>query len=90
MALVLESIFKTKNPYGVAGLGRESYYKPVQIPRELNDVFKVLLTLLGTLEIGRRNIAFRRLELILVSVVNKCKRRHKYIVGCGLHLSLNL
>jgi len=44
MALVLESIFKAKSPYGVAGLA-------------------LLLNLLGTLEI----------------VVNKCKRRHKYI-----------
>jgi len=44
MALVLESIFKTRNPYGIAGLA-------------------LLLNLLGTLEI----------------VVNKCKRRHKYM-----------
>lgn len=31
MALVLESIFKTKNPFGVAGLARESYLKWMQI-----------------------------------------------------------
>ncbi|KAF9648719.1 UPF0014-domain-containing protein [Thelephora ganbajun] len=44
MALVLEKIFKTQDPLGVAGLA-------------------LLLNLLGTVEI----------------VVNKCKRRHKYI-----------
>jgi len=44
MALLLESIFKTQNPYGIFGLA-------------------LLLNLLGTLDI----------------VVNKCKRRHKYM-----------
>jgi len=44
MALVLESIFRTQNPFGIVGLA-------------------LFLNLLGTLEI----------------VVNKCKRRHKYI-----------
>ena len=32
MALVLESIFKTQNPFGVAGLARESWSKELQAP----------------------------------------------------------
>ena len=33
MALVLESIFKTQNPYGIAGLARKSYPKQVETLR---------------------------------------------------------
>ena len=32
MALLLESIFKTQNPYGIAGLARESCSKQVRTP----------------------------------------------------------
>jgi len=33
MALVLESIFKTQNPFGIAGLARKSYSRRVQTSR---------------------------------------------------------
>lgn len=33
MALLLESIFKTQNPYGIAGLARKSYLKQVRNSR---------------------------------------------------------
>ena len=56
MALVLESIFNTKNPYGIGGLAREFY---LQYPwsRGADSIFQVLLNLLGTLEIGKWEIA---------------------------------
>ena len=57
MALVLESIFKTKSPYAIAGLVRESHSKHLPISSMTDSVFEVLLNLLGTLEIGKRNIA---------------------------------
>jgi hypothetical protein len=56
MALVLESIFKTKNPWGIVGLARKSHPKPSPM-RGVDSVFEVLLNLLGTLEIGEGNVA---------------------------------
>lgn len=56
MALVLESIFEAKNPYGVAGLARESLPKHLPISWLTYFVFEVLLNLLGTLEIGKPNV----------------------------------
>ena len=54
MALVLESIFKTKNPFGIVGLARESESR--QNVMKVECVPEVLLNFLGTMEIGKRKI----------------------------------
>ena len=41
MALVLESIFKTKNPYGIVGLACESRLQQARTPRRLIQRFKL-------------------------------------------------